>query len=112
MPLMLQLRVLRIHICLQPLGRNRGIRQYGFPESTASANIVPGELIKLSDCLHSGLGTDRAPESRRLRRPDRPNEPMCRTSSPTPFEAHAVPHNPRYKQKNRHPRQDNANIPS
>jgi hypothetical protein len=46
-PLMLQLRILRIDICLQPLGRNRGIRQCGFPERTASANIVPGELIKL-----------------------------------------------------------------
>ena len=35
----------------------------------------------------------------------------CRASSPTPFEADAVPHNPRYKQKNRHHRQDNTDIP-
>jgi hypothetical protein len=80
-------------------------------ERTAKANIVPGELIKLSDCLHSGLGTDRAPEGHRLRRLDRPNEPTCRTSSPTPFEADAVPHNSRYKQKNRHHCQDNSDIP-
>ena len=39
-----------------------------------------------------------------------PKELACWTSSPTPFEADAVPYNPRYKQKNRHPRQDNANI--
>jgi hypothetical protein len=31
--------------------------------------------------------------------------------SPTPFEADAVPHNPRYKQKNRHHCQNNTDIP-
>src|SRR5262249_7424484 len=37
-----------------------------------------------------------------------PKELACWTSSPTPFEADAVPYNPRYKQKNRHPRHDNG----
>jgi hypothetical protein len=35
----------------------------------------------------------------------------CRASSPTKFQADAVPHNPRYKQKNRHHCQNDSDIP-